>query len=228
MIDFLINGESGYKKGCYLSELPNFPTSVRDVVTIDVQGREHGALTEFYGWKDSTITLSLTVFDMQHVRKVMRTVVGWLYGAKKLSFSDDPTFYFKVKNVVMGEATNEIEVFGHFTVQFTIDPFQYQEMVPIQTTKAFDVYNEGTMTSEPTITLYGSGQAEILINNRRLKIINITNSVVINTEDQTAISGTTNVEQNMIGEFPYFDIGLNKVSFVADKVLIDPKWRWLM
>lgn len=228
MIDFLIDGESGFKHGCYLSELPNFPTSTRDVVSIDVQGREHGALTEFYGWKDSQISLSISVFDMKHVRRVMRQVVGWLYTAKKLSFSDDPTFYFRVKNVVMGEATDDMEVIGNLTVQFTIDPFQYQEMVPIQETHAFEVYNAGTMTSEPKITLYGHGTLQLVINGRRLFIINVNDSVVINTEDQTTIGGTINKETDMIGDFPYFDVGLNKVDFTADKILVEPEWRWLM
>lgn len=228
MIDFLIDGESGFKHGCYLSELPNFPTSTRDVVTIDVQGREHGALTEFYGWKDSQITLSISIFDMKHVRRVMREVVGWLYSSKELSFSDDPSFYFRVKNVEMGETTNELEVIGNFTVTFTIDPFQYQKDSTIDETHAFEVYNPGTMTSEPIIELFGRGTLMLTINGRRLIVANIDGYLTIDTEKQMTTTGTTDKEIDMIGDYPYFDIGMNKVDFTATRMAVAPNWRWLM
>jgi phage-related protein len=121
-----------------------------------------------------------------------------------------------------------MDVIGSFTVQMEIDPFQYQDTVPIYATKAFELYNPVTANAEPTITLYGNGQLEILIDNRRLKLLNVKDSITLDTEMQTAETGTESKETDMIGDFPYFELRANTISFTADRIKIEPNWRWLM
>ncbi|WP_242845409.1 hypothetical protein [Clostridium botulinum] len=88
---------------------------------------------------------------------------------------------------------------------------------------------KSTHESYPTITIRGKGAATFTINNRTFKITNIDNEITI-VSDPDIQQVLNNKGKFMEGDFPYFDVGENKISWIGNitSVEIIPYWRtWI-
>ncbi|NFI02794.1 phage tail protein, partial [Clostridium botulinum] len=118
------------------------------------------------------------------------------------------------------------------TLTFTCKPFAYllEGDIPIILTTKTTLCNvKSTHESYPTITIHGTGVATFIINNRTFKITNIDNEITI-VSDPDIQQVLNNKGKFMEGDFPYFDVGENKISWTGNitSVEIIPYWRtWI-
>lgn len=206
------------------------PTPEQEVEHVNIKGR-HGSLTRKHGFKDITLPVQFSIHD-KSFKQTFRKVKMKLFNANTLVFDDDSEVFYKVKSVQIDAAENILEKFGEFTVNFTLDPFQYEFDSLITITSQSTLSNEG-YESEPYIKCFVAGTGKIYIGNQIITINGVNGMIEIDSEIMNAYRNEngliTNLNNKMIGDFPILVEGNNHISFDGDitKLEINPRWRWV-
>lgn len=216
----------------YLSvkERSEIPTAERDVEVIEVRGR-HGSLTKKFGYKDKPLKVTFNFLEDIPFKNVFRQFKNVLLNAKTLKFSDDPDIYNKIKNVVIETASNEVIEYGEFVVDFSLDPFDYEEDITINISGSTTIFNQG-YESQPYIKVYGLGSGKVYINNQSFQVT-IDEFIEVDCDMMDAYKTVNGIKvpQNdkMVGSFPVLSTGENSISFDGGitKLELIPHWRWL-
>ncbi|KXY16168.1 distal tail protein Dit [Bacillus cereus] len=226
MLDIGIDNQLASDYGICMVERPVIPTAEQDVEHIEVPGR-HGSLTKKGAFKDVPLKIKFNMLEEENIKPLVRRMKAWLMNGKTLYFTDDDV-YRKIKHVVVGDIANEIEEHGEFEVDFTLDPFEYTEDANIMLSTPGSIYNPGTMESTPMLFVAGNGTFRIFINDVSFQIKDVNGSVVIDSELLEAYSGTVSMNDKMIGGFPEFQIGENKIEWsgAIQFISIQPRWRY--
>ncbi len=212
-----------------LSERPAIPTPEQDVETVNIRGR-NGSLTKKYAFNDIEYKLTFDFLE-DNFKQAFRQAKQVIFDSTKLSFDDDPGIYYKIKNVVIDDAENDVIEYGQFTVTFTLDPFGYEETDMITVTQQTTLNNPG-YESEPYIKVYANGTGKIYLADQSIIIKDINGFIEIDSEMMNAYSTEngviTNLNDHMVGDFLLIPNGQSTVSFDGDitKLEIDPRWRW--
>ncbi|MDT2909146.1 phage tail protein [Lactococcus lactis] len=151
----------------------------------------------------------------------------------------DPRYIYKA--VVINNPTFSGNISGMRGVPFTFDvsfaPFKYRVggERAIEFNKPQQLYNPERYESYPLIKIYGQGNISIFINNRETKVINVENTIIIDSnEDVMEVYKENNGElinlhDNFVGSqnFPYLDSGMNQISWNGNvsKIEIEPRWQ---
>ncbi|KRK38978.1 hypothetical protein [Loigolactobacillus bifermentans] len=231
MIDTLIDGQSLTALEVYTVKMPNLPSAQRDVSYTAVPGRVHGSLSRKLGWKDVTITIPMTYYDLNNLQVKKRQVGALIQAAQRIAFSNDPDFYLLVKNADVSDVTpDSTEAVATFNITAVVDPFQYQNTPVVTISAATTLVNPGGQTAEPLITLYGSDHCELVINGDVVGVDAVDGSVTIDSRLQTCYKGATNLDNKMTGAFPTLVPGKNTIQFAAGttKIEIDERWCWTL
>ncbi|WP_061309253.1 phage tail protein, partial [Clostridium botulinum] len=160
-------------------------------------------------------------------------LLQWIRGGGKVIFGNLKDRYYKcyIGNKIPLEQILRNKLYK-FPVIFTCKPFGYllEGDIPITLTTSTILCNvKSTHESYPTITIKGTGAAIITINNRSFKITNIGGEITI-ISDQDIQQVLNNKGKFMEGDFPFFDVGENKISWTGNitSVEIIPYWRtWI-
>ncbi|MGK8429223.1 phage tail family protein [Bacillus cereus] len=226
MLDIGIDNQLASDYGICMVERPVIPTAEQEIEYIEVPGR-HGSLTKKGAFKDVPLKIKFNMLEEENIKPLVRRMKTWLMNGKTLYFTDDDV-YRKIKHVVIRDIANEIEEHGEFEVDFTLDPFEYTEDANIMLSTPGAIYNPGTMESTPMLFIAGNGTFRIFINDVSFQIKDVNGSVVIDSELLEAYSGTVSMNDKMIGGFPEFQIGENKIEWsgAIQFISIQPRWRY--
>ncbi|WP_439874861.1 phage tail domain-containing protein [Bacillus mycoides] len=227
MLDIGIDTELASEYRICMVDRPSIPTAKQKVEHIEVSGR-HGSLTKKGAFEDVSFKVKFNLLEEENIKPLLRRIKAWFMNGKTLYFTDDEV-YRKIKHVEIGDITNEIEEYGEFEVEFTLDPFEYVTVAPIVLTKPESILNPGTVESEPKLVIYGSGDITVTINDVSFRIKGVANSVTVDSELLESYVGTTSMNSKMIGKFPLFKNGINSIlwSETATKIIVEPRWRYL-
>lgn len=231
------NVNSYYDLGLKIISRPNAPVPVRDIRFTPLDGR-NGAYTEDLGvYKDIEIPVSFNFIDRENLTSSIRRIKHWLIGTildKKLIFSDDLDYFYKVKQVKIDkEIERKARVLGRFTAIFVCEPFSYLKTGEntITITQPTSIFNEGTFESKPIIKVYGGGNITLTVNNKNVVLTAIDQSVTLDSEIEHAYKDLVVNTQNykMLGDFPILKEEQNIITWVGNvtKIEIIPKWRCL-
>ena len=224
MLDIIIDNELASDYGITMVTRPVIPTAKQDVEFIKVPGR-HGSLTKKGAYEDVPFQVTFNLLEEENIKPLIRRVKSWLMKGKTLSFTDDEV-YRKIKHVEVGDIINEIEEHGEFEVDFTLDPFEYMTVYPIEVRGERTIMNQGTVESAPKFELYGNGDLSIIVNDVTFQMKDVKESAIVDSDLLLAYSGSKPLRT--IGEFPVFQEGENKVriSSNVNRMSIDPRWRY--
>ncbi|MEK4501944.1 distal tail protein Dit [Bacillus sp. FSL R12-0069] len=227
MLDVGIDNQLASDYGIYMVERPVISTAEQEVEHIEVPGR-HGSLTKKGAFKDVPLKIKFNMLEEENIKPFIRHMKAWLLNGKTLYFTDDDV-YRKVKHVEIGDIVNEMEEHGAFEVDFTLDPFEYREDVHVKLIKPGVLYNPGTMESDPKLWIVGNGTILIIINGVSFQLKEVKGAVVVDSEIVEAYSDTVSMNHKMIGEFPTFKTGENKIEWSGSiqSISIWPRWRYL-
>ncbi|MBG9523398.1 MULTISPECIES: phage tail domain-containing protein [Bacillus cereus group] len=227
MLDIGIDTELASDYRICMVDRPVIPTAKQKVEHIEVPGR-HGSLTKKGAFEDVPLKIKFNLLEDENIKPLIRRIKAWFLNGKTLYFTDDEV-YRKIKSVEIGDIANEMEEYGEFEVDFILDPFEYTEDVNLKLTEPGIFYNPGTIESEPKFWIVGNGTLRITINDVSFQVKDVNGSVVVDSEVLEAYSGTIPMNSKMIGEFPIFKIGENKIDWSGNIqfMSIRPRWRFI-
>ncbi|MGE6615098.1 phage tail domain-containing protein [Bacillus mycoides] len=226
-MDIGIDTALGSDYGLAMIDRPVIPTAKQKVEQIEVPGR-HGSLTKKGAFEDVPLKIKFNLLEEENIKPLIRRIKVWFMNGKKLYFTDDDV-YRKIKHVEMGDITNEIEEYGEFEVEFTLDPFEYAEDIAVTLYESGVMYNYGTIESAPKLWIVGNGTVRITINDIPFQIKDIEGSVVVDSEILEAYRDAVPMNHNMIGNFPIFQVGANQIEWsgTIQCIAIKPRWRYV-
>lgn len=226
---FIFNGVNSLDMGVVMLQAPSIYKPTKKVNEIEIAGR-NGILHE-----DTNVYENYTKEAKCHVtdRSMIDKVCEWLNGYGEVIFSSEPDKVYRafIKNQI--PFNNILLNLNDFLVQFDCFPFKYsvnkadEEM---SLTAPTTIYNQGTVYSEPVITIYGMGDVTLTINDIDYTLSGIDGYITINSEIQEVYKDNTNKNNSFLAmDFPRFEIGANTISWTGnvERIEIQPSWRWL-
>ena len=198
-----------------------------------------GSLYSKVNIPDKELEVEFSFVEKVSFGQMLRRINAWFLNAKKIRFSDDMDVYYKVKCVNIENIERQLKILGTFTVTFTIDPHAYsiEGDTPItifQHDIAFAgaqliLNNFGTKESLPKIRLYGNGTLTLTINGKLITLNSVVGYIDVDGEMFRCNKDATNMNKNMVGDFPVFNVGENTIVFSPNVSQIDivPRWRYL-
>lgn len=227
MLDDVYTDEYGVKPKGRI----DIPTPEREVGFPHIKGR-HGTLTKKYGYKNIEIPIIFTMHSKK-VKRNFRKNKMKLLNAKKLMLDDDLDVYYKIKDVEIEVMDNFIKTFGEFTVNFTLDPFQYEVENEPQLIKEKTKVNNPGYESQPILNIQSEGTGNVYVGEQEFVIKNINGLITVNSEAMNAYrteSGSSeNLNDHMEGDFPVLPHGDSYIDFDGDieSVELIKNLRWV-
>jgi phage-related protein len=226
---FTFKGVNSLDMGVVMLKAPSIYKPTKKVNEIEIAGRNGILHEDTNAYENYTKEAECQVMDRSKIDKVCE----WLNGYGEVTFSSEQDKIYKafIKNQI--PFNNILLNLNDFLVQFDCFPFKYsvnyadEEM---SLTTGTTIYNQGTVYSEPVITVYGTGDVTISINDSDYTITGIDGYVTISSELQEVYKDSTNKNNSFSAlDFPKFQVGANTISWTGNitKTEIKPNWRWL-
>lgn len=232
MFYFTLDGEPSFRHKITVAYRPDFPAPEPRYTDTQVPGRD-GALTEFDGtYSDIAVDVEMNyITNPQNWHAAWREVKRYLLkgGIRELRFSDDISFYYKCKKIVLGTNEREFRHTAAFTATFTLAPYEYltdgKERYPYQVC-AFNRYE----LCKPIYFITGEGMCTLTVNGNEMTA-NVGQNLTIDTDLQLAYRTDGTLQNTEVtGNFDelYLLPGENTIS-VTDgfDLKIQPNWRCL-
>lgn len=232
MFYFTLDGEPSFRHKITVAYRPDFPAPEPRYTDTQVPGRD-GALTEFDGtYSDIAVDVEMNyITNPQNWHAAWREVKRYLLkgGIRELRFSDDLSFYYKCKKIVLGTNEREFRHTAVFTATFTLAPYEYltdgKERYPYQVC-AFNRYK----LCKPIYFITGEGMCTLTVNGNEMTA-NVGQNLTIDTDLQLAYRTDGTLQNTEVtGNFDelYLLPGENTIS-VTDgfDLKIQPNWRCL-
>ena len=225
------NGVKSTVYGIYVSEHPALTIPNERVTFTDVPGRS-GSLTMLEGdmvYDDMVLACTCFVADPARIPEI----AAWLRGSGMVTFANRQGgfYYAHVTNQIPFEKILRGNPHRSFAVTFRCKPFFYLNPVePITvTTSGSFVTTPGTVSSEPVITVYGTGDITLMVGMSIVELSTVPNSIVLDTPLLEAYQEHNSLNILMSGDFPVLSPGKNAVSWLGSvsHVVIQPNWRSL-
>ena len=222
-------------QGCRVkrSKPPTIPVPEREYDTIKVEGRDGELHRDKKTYKDIEIPIEFNFVSKtpdvwaQDLRKVKK----WLYSGKdkRLIFSDDPEYYYKVKKAVMGDTERTAKRKGKFEIVFTCESYMYR--VDGQDEKEIGEYLYNPyMESQPVYKIYGNGEITLEVNGNQVTA-EVTEQLNIDTKLEICYNAANEISNAALtGKYEglYLKEGDNNFKYTEGfKVVLVPNWREL-
>ncbi|MDU2265263.1 distal tail protein Dit [Clostridium celatum] len=233
MFSFNFRGENSFSDyGVYISKRPSIPSPKRRITNVVIPGKSSSLRFDENTYEDITIAVECSIKDDILPNKIDE-IKEWLlsYGESDLVFSNqhNKKYIAQVVNVI--DFTQVLKYISKFVIVFNCRPFKYEvESDVIEMTAEGSVTNPGSISSEPIIKIFGSGDINLTINSEVIKLKEVTNHIILDSVQQNCYNeAIDNLNNKMTGEFPKFEIGENNISWIGSvsKMEVIPNWRWL-
>lgn len=231
MFELIYNNKPAGSFGIKITKRPDIPSPNKMIRSIDIPGRD-GKLIEFNGeYEDIDIKVDMNfIASPNEIGERFRNLKKWLLSDNgKLSFSDDTSIFYKVKNVEVGNLKREAREGASVSVTFVCDPYTY--FVDGETEQVLkSTLNNHYEISHPIYKIVGEGMCTLTVNGETIKA-NVGQNLTIDTEKMLAYrQDGTLMNTSLSGDYEslYLIPGDNKISVSSDFVTtIIPNWRCL-
>ena len=235
MLKFIFAGKDSYiDYGMYISKRPTIPSPGRRVSYIDIPGRHSKLRYDEGSFEDITIGIECAVKGKENLALKLDEIKAWLFGIGEsdlvFSFQPDKRYRAQVVNAIDFEQVYRFT--SRFPIIFNCRPFKYavQNTSLTITESGSYITNPGTIESEPVLTVYGSGDINLKVNEQVVELKSVTSQMIINSVLQDAYDEAGNsLNSKMTGEFITLDVGMNQIEWTGnvERIEILPNWRWL-
>ena len=226
------NGVRCITRGIFVSEQPPITIPQERSKQTTIPGRP-GSLTTLEGddvYDDITLTANCFIRDPS----LIPSIAGWLKGSGKVIFANRPGGFYsaRISNQIPFEKILRGNPHCSFAVNFRCSPPFWYVNNPSNvtiTTASYILTNPGTVYSEPIISVYGSGDMTLIINDAFIELEGVSNGITINSVIQEAYQGNTLLNNKMEGDFPILKPGTNLISWSGNvtRLVVQPNWRYL-
>lgn len=232
---FRFKGRDSRDFGILLSSAPQRTRAERRVEHITIPGRNGDLTQDEETYEPYTISMECSTRGSDRLDEI----VTWLNGAGELVLFTEPNRKMQASIYNKISIADVIYLYNAFLLRFRAQPFKYSTN-PINERLEYDgkdsgedhiIHNKGTVYSEPTITVYGSGDVQLAINDAEMLLKNIDGHITIDSEMMEVYKDGENANSKFSSSdgFPKFRVGENvfRIAGTVEKIVIDPKWRWL-
>lgn len=227
----IFNQKSNLEVGLSIVSRPNIPSPKQKTQSVSIPGTD-GTYTEILGYEDLSISVEFNKKCRTDFQDFIRKVNEWFYHLqdRKLYFSDDLEFYYRVKRVVVEDKERHRKHYTKFKVTFICEPYQYTEAGRFGMTiqSGAEIYNPYYVESLPVFKLYGEGLMTLNINEQILEV-NVGQTLIIDSEKKlTYREDGTLCNANQRGAYPVLEPGRNVVSITGgqlEKMVIQTNLR---
>lgn len=230
---FRFKGIDSRQMGVIVTAMPETVRAERRVQSITIAGR-NGTLhmdEGVYESYDRTMECALKK------RANLDAVAAWLVGSGDMIFSTEPDKVYKVTISNKISISSMMRMFQKFQVIMDTQPFKYSVNafndiieIPAGVPKTV-IHNKGTVYSEPIITVYAKGSCMLSLNGTMMALKDIGGHITIDSEMMEVYQDGENANSKFTttGDFPIFEVGENRLTIMGtiEKIVIEPKWRWL-
>lgn len=224
------NGVRCTQYGIHVLEQPPVTIPSERVTFTNVPGRS-GSLTQLEDddvYDDMVLTATCLIADPSRIQEI----AAWLGGSGIVTFANRQGGFYhaRVVNQIPFEKILRGNPHRSFAVNFRCKPFWYlSDVEPITLTASGTfITNPGSVSSEPIITVYGSGEITLMVG-MTITELEITDKITLDTPLMEAYNSSTSMNSCMSGDFPQLLPGKNAVSWSGNvsRVEIQPNWRSL-
>lgn len=228
----IFNGKDSRQiKGLIISELPPITKAPKKNEVIEIDGLDGDIVVE-KGYKSYVKAMQIGLKKDHDIDEI----IYFFNQNGEITFSNEPDKKYFVQ--VLDQIDFERLVrFRTATVNFYTKPYKYliNEKEVSKTFTADDpkeliVKNKGYENSKPEIYIKGSDTIEMMVNGvSTFKYTFDDPEVIIDSEQQDAYFKNTYKNRNMIGGFPEFKSGENKITWNGNiqELKVKVKSRWL-
>lgn len=229
---FKFNGVDSRQMGIIVTAMPPTVRPARRIGSVTIAGR-NGSLHTDEGVYDSySRSMECAVINRERIDEI----AAWLVGNGEIVFSTEPdkVYHVMISNKI--DISAMMRTFQKFRVTLDTQPFKYSvnafnDTIELEGDRAETViHNKGTVYSDPTITVYGSGTVRLIINDTEITLRDIDGYITINSEMMEVYRGDAS-QNSKYGamDFPRLEPGENSISWTGnvEEIVIEPKWRWL-
>lgn len=174
----------------------------------------------------SNLIVEVTFSIFKKFKPKIDKIKEWLSGKGRLSFSDEPEYFYKVLAIDYGSIEREMRRFGKLTVKFTCVPFKFRNdgQMPYS-----DIRQNPYSESRPIYVITGEGMCTLTVNGKTMTA-NIGQNITINTELMCAYREDGEIQNTAVtGDYEnlYLVPGDNEIS-VTDgfNLEIIPNWGY--
>ena len=236
---FEYNGRSSKEFGLHIEKKDVFSAPAFDIDFESIPGRNGDLITSNKRFKNIRITY--TVFfvqkDINSLSKTIRDIKGWLYTEPdryhEISDSYD-TGYLRYGVIYEGiDIEEQLNKLGCFRITFNCKPFKYNKTgFNEKALKSGDtIINPELFSCSPIISVVGNGNITMTLQNasynKTWHFKDIEKSIVCDSERMNFYSGTTLLNENVVGEgFPQLPPGETTISYTGNvtELKVQPRW----
>ncbi|EOT2958943.1 distal tail protein Dit [Clostridium perfringens] len=234
MFYFIFNNKKNTDLGIKVVKRPNIPIPERNIELKSLKGRDGSLTRDYKTYNDIKISVSLNFISGENdfINKGAE-IADWLYNINdnKLIFSDNDKFYYKVKKIECKDIERSLKVIGKFIVTFVCDPYKYYiDNNDIEITNSTEIVSPILVeSSKPSITVFGTGDINLTINDKRVQLEKVDENITIDSSIKECYKGKDNLNYKVHGEFPKLVRGSNTIDINGsiNKIIIKPNWRCL-
>lgn len=197
----------------------SFESAQPDIDQIEIDGRNGVLLVDNERLKpvNRSFPFSFVTDHYRHIAFREEDAAEWLSakGFKNLELSWDQDYIYKAAVVNSFDVTETVRKFGKGTLDFLIHPIKYLKIGQIEKTISNGgvLFNPTKRKAYPKITLTGTGNVTITINDQSLVLKNITGGIVIDNENLTVTYRGQSQYDWLYSDFVHLDKGKNVISW---------------
>jgi phage-related protein len=228
MSHFIWKDISSKDKGIVVKKLSPHTKPTERVEKITIPGRSGFLIQSDGSYETDPITIECGLKKDAD----LYDVANWLRGSGKLILSDDETKFYDAVIINSIPFEQIFKYWRNFIIQFDIQPFvkSVTKSSETITTVTATINVDGSYEATPIITVNGSGNFTITINNKTFNLANVVDQIKIDSEmmNCTETNGTVNANNKMSGDFPILASGENNIDIVGTftSVVIEYYDRW--
>ena len=217
--------------GIHVVQQPELIRPPERVTFTAVPGRS-GSLTTLEGpdvYEDFLLSVDCWIADITRLDEICK----WLKGSDMVIFAgrQGGFYYAHIVNQIPFEQILRGHLHRRFTVNFRCQPFFYLSDVADITLTASGIFvnNPGNVFSEPVLSVFLTGDAEITVGGSYFAITGLTDAVTIDTPLMETYKTYTSHNSCMSGDYPTLQVGQNIIAWSGGvaQIVIKPNWRVL-
>lgn len=240
---FIYNGQDSRDFYMYIENNVSFPSPEADIEFVEVAGRDGELVIDNERLKGVDFSLPVIIRPPIGVRiaDLASQITSWLkadFGWHELILGTGSEYEYVALPQHSFDIQRTIMNYGRTVLHFRLKPYKYvrnrQEIIANTVAgEVFTIYNPEVIPSEPRITVYGTGDIDLINDNYgywfRLK--GLDNQITIDSEMKTAYKYRTPQYGmfNPVRGFPLISPGVNEIKWEGTGRLnfmkIEPNWR---
>lgn len=218
--ELIFNSRNCTEIDLYVSKYPSIPLLTEEIEKIPVEGRNGDLIVKKGTYQDRSISVKFRLLDMNNYWGKLDLVYEWL-----TDITDNRLLYdrqdrcFRVKNVTFGDINKQLQVYGEFDVEFTVEPFMedLNEMRVNISSSNFTAVCQGNRGAETLFIVNGQGNIQITVNDVTMSINNVNGYVEIDSKLlQVRNADGTSKDNDAIGDFARMVPGTNNISYIGN------------